>query len=616
MMPLGAVLTACLVNVPASSRVGSIDPNSRIAATFEREIEPLRRTDAHVRPAPNVVPAPPLTDVGVRPAEKRSWPSGSADLFSTEDVDFAGAQRDGPPDLRAGVETADSTNTVSSLRPLELWLCGFYAGGVLLMLLRLAFGLRGGSRLRKLASPVHEPELLQCLARQIERIGLGSRPALAWCGQVAVPTVIGVLRPIILLPAGFATGLTLRQLEAMLAHELVHIRRWDPAVNILQRLVEAAFFFHPAVWFISKQIRNERENCTDDAVVSLGFSSVEYAKALLQAAELAVFGRTPEADLIAVQAGESPSQLTRRVRRLLNSREQEIFALSRPGGFALLLAIAGSVAVAGSAGLTGSDPEAAPEAAVTGETPHENETAQQESKEEPKTKNSEQPEPDAVSNVNQSDKAEEVSVKGEIHDGILYRTFDLTRSQDKSRPHSRVVLPNGVEFTILGITTFPHKDGDDWWLPTGEALPGKPVHFVAPAYEGNPKKERRAVLVKVDNMPPWITAKRQWPDDAERGAKSSPERGMFLLSPTFAHVVEVETPGIKERYRQASLRVAGKELELAQTANQKLPGTVPQAEIDRLKRYVQQTTHEYEQAQRPTTTTLFFARPFTMDPFA
>jgi beta-lactamase regulating signal transducer with metallopeptidase domain len=81
---------------------------------------------------------------------------------------------------------------------------------------------------------------------------------------VRVPTVIGWLRPAILLPLGFATGLTTDQVAAVLAHELAHIRRHDYLINLLQVLVETLFFYHPAVWYISRRIRAERENCCDD----------------------------------------------------------------------------------------------------------------------------------------------------------------------------------------------------------------------------------------------------------------------------------------------------------------------------------------------------------------
>lgn len=81
-------------------------------------------------------------------------------------------------------------------------------------------------------------------------LGLTFTPAVAYCKRIVVPTVVGVLKPAILLPFSFASGLSLQQVELLLAHELAHIRRYDPLVNILQRIIEAVLFLHPPVWFI------------------------------------------------------------------------------------------------------------------------------------------------------------------------------------------------------------------------------------------------------------------------------------------------------------------------------------------------------------------------------
>ena len=95
-----------------------------------------------------------------------------------------------------------------------------------------------------------------------------------------MPTVIGWLKPVVLLPASALAALTPQQLEAILAHELAHIRRHDYLVNLLQTLVETLLFYHPAVWWLSRRIRIERENCCDDLAVSLCGDPVAYAAAL------------------------------------------------------------------------------------------------------------------------------------------------------------------------------------------------------------------------------------------------------------------------------------------------------------------------------------------------
>jgi uncharacterized protein (TIGR03435 family) len=99
---------------------------------------------------------------------------------------------------------------------------------------------------------------------------------------VDAPTVAGWLRPVVLAPVGVLTGLPAGQLEALLLHELAHIRRQDYLVNILQSVAEALLFYHPAVWWVSGHIRTERELCCDDVVVAVFGDPLTYARALAQ----------------------------------------------------------------------------------------------------------------------------------------------------------------------------------------------------------------------------------------------------------------------------------------------------------------------------------------------
>ncbi len=97
---------------------------------------------------------------------------------------------------------------------------------------------------------------------------------------VETPTVIGWLRPVILLPLNLVTSLSPAELDAILAHELAHIRRHDYIVNLLQAFTETVLFYHPAVWMISRRIRVEREYCCDDAAIAACGSKTEYVRAL------------------------------------------------------------------------------------------------------------------------------------------------------------------------------------------------------------------------------------------------------------------------------------------------------------------------------------------------
>lgn len=219
------------------------------------------------------------------------------------------------------------------------WLVAGYLAGTALMLGRLVLGVCGGQRLRRRAEPVHDPVILAAFARQARALGMRFVPAIAFCLDVAVPTVVGVLRPMILLPLSAVSGLTTEQIEVLVAHELAHIRRYDHLLNILQRLIEAVLFFHPAVWFVSRRIRVEREHCCDDLVLAVGGKRLAYAESLVRMAELARAGGQSlpctAAAAAALAAVERPSQLRLRILRLVSGNTGEQVRLLRPAVFGL-----------------------------------------------------------------------------------------------------------------------------------------------------------------------------------------------------------------------------------------------------------------------------------------
>ncbi len=198
-----------------------------------------------------------------------------------------------------------------------------YFAGVGLILARLLLGLYGGGRLRRRSEPLTDADLLAALSRQAHRLGLRVVPTIAWCRRVFMPTVIGVIRPTILLPFSIASGMSPQQVEALLAHELAHIGRYDPIANILQRLIEAFLFFHPAMWFVSGRIRTERELCCDDWVVRSGSTALDYAACLVRAAELCSMDRRSPIASAALAAADRTSHLRHRVLRLLGVASEE-----------------------------------------------------------------------------------------------------------------------------------------------------------------------------------------------------------------------------------------------------------------------------------------------------
>ncbi|MDP7017342.1 MAG: M56 family metallopeptidase, partial [Pirellulaceae bacterium] len=215
-----------------------------------------------------------------------------------------------------------------------------YLSGVLLLLGKLALGIHGGWNLRRRAELAGDAQLLSAVANRAKTLKMRFAPTVLYSRDVMVPTVVGILRPAILLPFSLATGLTAEQVEAVLTHELVHIRRYDHLINLMQRVVEALFFFHPAVWWLSRRIRIERENCCDDIVVALGYEPAAYAESLIKIAE-----QSNPRTRHALHAGASLtatgriSQLGGRVRRLLGASQREPLRLTR-GGIAALSAFA------------------------------------------------------------------------------------------------------------------------------------------------------------------------------------------------------------------------------------------------------------------------------------
>jgi beta-lactamase regulating signal transducer with metallopeptidase domain len=175
--------------------------------------------------------------------------------------------------------------------------------------------------------------LQQRLAEIAGRLGVRRAVTLLESAIVEVPTVVGWLRPVVLLPASALTGLNPEQLEAILAHELAHIRRCDYLVNVLQTAVEILGFYHPAVWWVSRRIRIERENCCDDMAVRVCGDSVRYARALTCLEEI----RHNQAKLALAATGGS---LLDRIARLLGrpASDDRRFAWL-PGLIALLLII-------------------------------------------------------------------------------------------------------------------------------------------------------------------------------------------------------------------------------------------------------------------------------------
>jgi len=170
---------------------------------------------------------------------------------------------------------------VSNIEPVFPWIVAAWSIGLVLLSLRMIGGVARTRRIARDGTPASD-RVLRIVSRISNELGI-SRAIRALEGtRVTVPVVIGWLRPVIVLPASLVSGLTASQLEMLLAHEIAHISRYDFLANMLQTVIETLLFFHPAAWWLSDRIREERENCCDDIAVALcGGDRQGYTAALL-----------------------------------------------------------------------------------------------------------------------------------------------------------------------------------------------------------------------------------------------------------------------------------------------------------------------------------------------
>jgi len=190
----------------------------------------------------------------------------------------------------------------------SLWLLG-----MVFFMLRFLGGLIYVRQLRN-RQLMEVPAWCQEMMQDIQsRLGLKKVVQLYESARVKVPMCIGTLRPVILMPVGALMSLSPAQVEAILAHELAHIQRNDYWLNLVQSLIEVLFYFNPAVWWVSAQIRVERENCCDDIAVELCQNDLEYARALLGLQEI-----SKGSPALAIAFSGRKNHLLNRVHRILN----------------------------------------------------------------------------------------------------------------------------------------------------------------------------------------------------------------------------------------------------------------------------------------------------------
>ena len=196
------------------------------------------------------------------------------------------------------------------------WLALIWMTGALVMLVRASIKIAGAETLRRSCQPLKDEPLALLVAEACRAVGLVRKIRVAVTDKLTSPAVVGVLVPTLILPLSLFTTLTPAQIQFVLLHELAHIRRGDYLANLFQLFAEALLFFNPAIWWISHQIRREREACCDALAIELSGAPADYAKTLVRVAEN-ILQPTTHSALAFGEDGREPSSLADRVQRLL-----------------------------------------------------------------------------------------------------------------------------------------------------------------------------------------------------------------------------------------------------------------------------------------------------------
>jgi beta-lactamase regulating signal transducer with metallopeptidase domain len=244
-------------------------------------------------------PAPIAPQISLSESEVPTTPTGALNLGSADKVVIVGKMS--PP--------ATQTNWTA-------WLALVWMVGAAAMLLRASIKVAGAENLRRSCKPLNDERMITLVAEACRTVELARKIRVAVTDKLTSPAVVGIIVPTLILPLSLFSALTPEQIRFVLLHELAHIRRGDYLANLFQLFAEALLFFNPAVWWISHQIRREREACCDALAIQLSGAPADYARTLVRVAEN-ILQPTTTAALAFGDDGCEPSPLADRVQRLL-----------------------------------------------------------------------------------------------------------------------------------------------------------------------------------------------------------------------------------------------------------------------------------------------------------
>lgn len=276
--------------------------SSPVASTASEDGGQMLSTDGPAISLPSI-PGPDPTEI---PGVAATDPPETSSTASGEAAGIGHSKQVSPASL---------VNVIADT--VEPWLemiVAVWCLGVLFFASRLALGWCRIRSLKNRSTDVDDDAILSILRRAAEKLNIRRKLRLMVSHSIDSPVVFGVLRSTILVPTSFLSGISPDVMEAIFAHELAHVRRYDYAVNLLQSVVESLFFYHPGVWWLSGRLRDERETCCDDLAVAAMRNPVTVSRALLAIEELRSRNLSPALSA----AGGS---LLTRVRRLLGAQQ-------------------------------------------------------------------------------------------------------------------------------------------------------------------------------------------------------------------------------------------------------------------------------------------------------
>lgn len=197
---------------------------------------------------------------------------------------------------------------------------GLWFAGISLLLLKLGINYFLTNSLKYSKLNKYNFKLVELLSEVKEKLGVTRTVEIYETKAVTIPMIIGTLKPVVLIPASLLSGLSTEQLEIIIAHELAHLKRHDFTLNILQSFVEIIFFYHPALWFLSAEIRQEREHCCDETAMQVNDNRLLLVKTLTSIQE------SSRALPLAMAFGRKKMSLLERVQRILGVNQKRSHA--------------------------------------------------------------------------------------------------------------------------------------------------------------------------------------------------------------------------------------------------------------------------------------------------